>query len=61
MKLGFIVFGEAAHNIASGLKQEGWNDILAFDKFRDVEPRCDLIRKRAGETDVTLMANRQRD
>lgn len=59
MKLGFIGFGEAAFNIASGLKEAGWNDIVAFDKFWDIEPRCDLIRKRAAETNISLLPSLQ--
>lgn len=53
-KMGFIGFGEAAYNIASGLKSDGYEIIAAYDKFWDVEPQCDLIGKRAKEIGVNL-------
>jgi len=49
VKLGFIGFGEAAFNIAKGLKQEGLNGIIAYDKFWNVAPQSELIAKRAAE------------
>ena len=58
-KLGFIGFGEAAYNIASGLKGEGFEDIAAYDKFWNIEPQSDLIEKRAKETDVKLFPSIQ--
>jgi 3-hydroxyisobutyrate dehydrogenase-like beta-hydroxyacid dehydrogenase len=53
-KLGFIGFGEAAFNIANGLKGEGLEGIVAHDKFWNVEPRSELICKRAKEAGVEL-------
>lgn len=53
-KLGFIGFGEAAYNITSGLKSEGFENITAYDKFWNIEPQSELIGSRAEETNVTL-------
>jgi 3-hydroxyisobutyrate dehydrogenase-like beta-hydroxyacid dehydrogenase len=55
VKLGFIGFGEAAFNIANGLKNEGLKGITAYDKFWDVKPQADLICKRAADSKVTLV------
>jgi len=57
VKLGFIGFGEAASNIATGLKNEGLEGIIAYDKFWNVEPSSELIKKRAGAAEVKLLAS----
>jgi 3-hydroxyisobutyrate dehydrogenase-like beta-hydroxyacid dehydrogenase len=54
-KLGFIGFGEAAFNLAKGLKKEGLHGIIAYDKYWNVAPQSELITKRAAETTVTLV------
>ncbi len=54
VKLGFIGFGEAAFNIAAGLKKEGLNGIMAYDKFWNIAPQSELIAKRAEQAGVTL-------
>lgn len=59
VKLGFIGFGEAAFNIAGGLKEEGLEGITAFDKFWNIAPQSELIQKRAQEIGVTLMPSEQ--
>ncbi len=59
MRVGFIGFGEAAYNITSGLKEEGPISILAYDKYWDVDPGGELIRKRAQETGTTLLPSLQ--
>lgn len=53
--LGFIGFGEAAFNIAEGLKDEGFETIYAYDKFWNVEPGSELIRGRAEKVEVELV------
>lgn len=58
-KLGFIGFGEAAFNIAKGLKQEGLQGIIAYDKFWNVAPQGELIAKRAAEASVALVPSMQ--
>ena len=54
-KLGFIGFGEAAFNIAEGLRSEGFETIFAYDKFWNVEPNSELICERAEKTKVELV------
>lgn len=58
-KLGFIGFGEAAYNIAMGLKDEGFENIAAHDKFWNVEPQSALITGRAQEAGVKLFPSIQ--
>ena len=58
-KMGFIGFGEAAYNIASGLKGEGYETIAAYDKFWNTAPQSDLIVKRAEEVGVKLFPSLQ--
>ncbi|MFC1798199.1 DUF1932 domain-containing protein [Thermodesulfobacteriota bacterium] len=55
VKLGFIGFGEAAFNIAEGLKSEGLETICAYDKFWNVEPNSELICERAEKAQVELV------
>lgn len=57
--LGFIGFGEAAFNIAEGLKSEGFDKIIAYDKFWNVKPNSELICGRAQKTQVELVAGMQ--
>jgi len=59
IKLGFIGFGEAAFNISKGLKAEGLEGIMAYDKFWNVEPQSDLISKRAQDAGVEIMPSLQ--
>jgi 3-hydroxyisobutyrate dehydrogenase-like beta-hydroxyacid dehydrogenase len=53
-KLGIIGMGEAAFNIARGLKKEGLTTIVAYDKFWNIEPQSGLIGKRAAEAGVVM-------
>ncbi len=55
VKLGFIGFGEAAFNIARGLKGEGVDGIIAYDKFWKETPAGELIGKRAAEAQAKLV------
>lgn len=57
--LGFIGFGEAAFNITKGLKLQGLDGIRAYDKYWNIKPQSDLIRKRADEAHVELIPNLQ--
>jgi 3-hydroxyisobutyrate dehydrogenase-like beta-hydroxyacid dehydrogenase len=59
IKLGFIGFGEAAYNIASGLKGEGLSGIIAYDKHWKDSPAAELIAKRAAEAQVELVPTQQ--
>lgn len=55
VKLGFIGFGEAAFNIAKGLKGEGLNGVIAYDKFWNTDSNSELIRTRAADAQVELL------
>ncbi len=59
VKLGFIGFGEAAFNIASGLRGEGLKGIIAYDKHWKDSPAAELIGKRAAEAQVELVPSQQ--
>ena len=59
VKLGFIGFGEAAFNIASGLRGEGLTGIIAYDKHWKDSPAAELIGKRAAEAQVELVPSQQ--
>lgn len=54
MKVLFIGFGEAAFNIAAGLKSEGLTDMGAFDINANNPKFAAAIASRAEETGVTL-------
>ena len=53
--LVFIGFGEAAYNIAAGLKEEGFSSMAAYDNMADDPKRGELIHKRAEEVGVPLI------
>ncbi|MBO1514906.1 DUF1932 domain-containing protein [Metabacillus bambusae] len=55
MNLGFIGFGEAAFEMAKGLKGEGFGEIVAFDPLADHETYGSLIKERAGQAKVELL------
>lgn len=55
MKIGFIGFGEAAFHISRGLRNEGIQDIIAYDAMTGHETMGRLIRTRADEAGVTLV------
>lgn len=53
-QLVFIGFGEAAYNIAKGLRKDGFTNMAAFDMNAESEPAGAQIRSRALETGVSL-------
>lgn len=55
--LGFIGFGEAAFWIARGLAGQGIKTLLAYDLHTTTPTRGELIRQRALEAGVSLMAS----
>jgi len=55
--VGFIGFGEASFEICRGLKSEGLTGIVAYDKYWDTPPRASLIKSRALEAGVILLAS----
>jgi len=54
MQLGFIGFGEAAFEMATGLKQQGLEKIVAYDPLWDHPTYGELIRNRAKQAQVVL-------
>lgn len=56
MKLTFIGFGEAAYNIAAGLKSEGFTDIGAYDINSSDDKLGKNIHKRAESINVQLFS-----
>ena len=54
MKIGYIGFGEAAYEIASGLKEEGIKDFKAFDPMWDHPKYGKLVLERMKNADVAL-------
>ena len=57
MHIGIIGFGEAAYNLALGLKSEGLTGLRSSDAMQDHPVRGPLIRARAAEAGVELMAD----
>lgn len=57
MKIAFIGFGEAAYNIALGLRGEGLPEIKAFDAMADDKVMGKLVHARAEEAQVELAAS----
>jgi len=56
MRLGFIGFGELAHEMAKGFKGEGLRDMVAFDPAIDAPQYGPLTRQRAAAAGVQLLA-----
>jgi 3-hydroxyisobutyrate dehydrogenase-like beta-hydroxyacid dehydrogenase len=54
MKIGFIGFGEAAFELATGLKREGLTDFFAFDPMSNTHPYDKVIKNRITETGTQL-------
>ncbi|SFL76485.1 3-hydroxyisobutyrate dehydrogenase [Paenibacillus sp. 1_12] len=55
MQLGFIGFGEAAFAISSGLKEQGFETIWAYDPVWDHPTYGALVQGRAAQAQVELM------
>ncbi|MEH7224677.1 prephenate dehydrogenase/arogenate dehydrogenase family protein [Bacillus sp. JJ1566] len=55
MELGFIGFGEAAFELATGLKQEGLSKIVAYDPLWNEAPFSDLVQSRSQKSQVGLV------
>ncbi|MBU8598829.1 3-hydroxyisobutyrate dehydrogenase [Niallia circulans] len=57
MKVGFLGFGEAAYELSNGLRKEGLKHIKAYDVMISHKTAGALIKKRAEEADVQLVAS----
>lgn len=56
MKLGFIGFGEVGYELSKGVKSAGMVEIFAFDPFFNDAKQGELVRQRAKEAGVLLLA-----
>ncbi|MGG1556355.1 prephenate dehydrogenase/arogenate dehydrogenase family protein [Paenibacillus ferrarius] len=56
MRLGFIGFGEAAFEMSSGLKQQGLEQITAFDPMWNHPTFGALVQERAQKAQVELLS-----
>ncbi|GIP37908.1 6-phosphogluconate dehydrogenase [Paenibacillus sp. J31TS4] len=54
MQLGFIGFGEAAFEMSSGLKEQGFGTILAYDSMWNHPVFGSLVKERASKAKVEL-------
>lgn len=55
MGLAFIGFGEAAYELAKGLREDGMEDIFAFDAQYDHPIYGEIIKDRSKQAGVTLL------
>jgi 3-hydroxyisobutyrate dehydrogenase-like beta-hydroxyacid dehydrogenase len=55
MKIGFLGFGEAAFNLAIGLRSEGLSDMIAYDTMENDIDMGKLIKNNAKEAQVALV------
>jgi 3-hydroxyisobutyrate dehydrogenase-like beta-hydroxyacid dehydrogenase len=54
-KIGFIGFGEVAYHFSKGLKEDGIQEIFAFDKNAKERTKGEIVRRRAREAGVELV------
>lgn len=54
-RIGFIGFGEVAYHFSIGLKEEGIQEIFAFDKNSKEIFKGEIVRRRAREAGVQLV------
>jgi 3-hydroxyisobutyrate dehydrogenase-like beta-hydroxyacid dehydrogenase len=54
-RVGFIGFGEVAYHFSTGLKEEGIQEIFAYDKNAKEISKGDLVRQRAKNAGVQLV------
>ncbi|PYF01970.1 DUF1932 domain-containing protein [Ureibacillus chungkukjangi] len=57
MHLGFIGFGEAAFELASGLNEQGIQKMMAYDPLWNVPEYSEFIRNRAKVSNVIMLAS----
>ena len=55
MNIGFVGFGEAGSTIAKGLRSAGVERLSAFDINRDEPKLGPVMRRRAAESETTLV------
>ncbi len=55
LKIGFVGFGEAGYHLAKGLRGEGVTRMFAYDINAGAQKLGERIRRRAEETEVSLL------
>jgi 3-hydroxyisobutyrate dehydrogenase-like beta-hydroxyacid dehydrogenase len=56
-RIGFIGFGEVAYHFSKGFKEDGIQEILAFDRNAKEVTKGEIVRRRAGDAGVELVPN----
>jgi len=54
-RIGFIGFGEVAYHFSKGLKEDGIQEIFAYDKNAKEKMKGEIVRQRAREAGVELV------
>ncbi len=54
-RIGFIGFGEVAYHFSKGLKEDGIQEIFAFDKNAKDTAKGEIVRRRARDAGVQLV------
>jgi len=54
-KIGFIGFGEVAYHFSRGFKDDGIQEVFAFDKNAENRARGKIVRRRARDAGVELV------
>jgi 3-hydroxyisobutyrate dehydrogenase-like beta-hydroxyacid dehydrogenase len=54
-RIGFVGFGEVAYHFSKGLKEDGIEEIFAFDKNSKDTAKGEIVRRRARDADVRLV------
>ena len=54
-RIGFIGFGEVAYHFSKGLKEDGIQEIFAYDKNAKERMKGEIVRQRAREVGVELV------
>src|SRR5439155_16597768 len=57
IRLGLAGFGEVGSTLGRGLRQQGLETILSYDKYAFDGPFAALIQRRARDADVELVAS----
>ncbi len=59
-RIGFVGFGEVAYHFSKGLKEDGIQEILAYDKTAKEVTKGEVVRRRAREAGVRLAPSLRR-
>jgi 3-hydroxyisobutyrate dehydrogenase-like beta-hydroxyacid dehydrogenase len=59
-RIGFIGFGEVAYHFSRGFKEDGIQEIFAYDKNANERKKGEILRRRAREVGVELVPDLRR-